>query len=241
MSQQRSISRALKLATVPMVLASLSACATGFNADVQRFQTQLPAPEGQTFAVVADDPALAGGLEFSQYADFVESQMERLGYTQTSPENATMLVRFDYGVDKGRDRVRTTGFYDPFYSSWYRYRPYRSRFYRGSRFYHGRHARRSLRYRNWGYGFYDPWFTGSDIDVYTVFTSGIDVKIDRVADGQRLFEGKAQALSTSNRLGYLVPNLVEAMFTNFPGNSGETVRISIKPEDMPVSRRDARR
>ena len=28
----------------------------------------------------------------------------------------------------------------------------------------------------------------------------------------------------------LVPNLVEAMFTGFPGNSGETVRISVAPE-----------
>ena len=39
-------------------------------------------------------------------------------------------------------------------------------------------------------------------------------------------------MSRSKRLQYLVPNLVEAMFTNFPGNSGETVRISIKPEDQ---------
>ena len=29
------------------------------------FATQLPAPQGQTYAVVADDPSLAGGLEFS--------------------------------------------------------------------------------------------------------------------------------------------------------------------------------
>ena len=224
-----SIARALKLAAVPLVLASLSACATGFNADVQRFQSQLPAPEGQSFAVVAEDPALAGGLEFSQYADFVESQMERLGYTQTAPENATLLVRFDYGVDNGRERIRQTGFYDPWYSSWHGYRPFFGR----SRFHHRRGFARFSRFGTWGYGFYDPWFDGG-VRSYTVFTSGIDVKIDRVADGQRLFEGKAQALSTSNRLGYLVPNLVEAMFTNFPGNSGETVRISIKPENMPV-------
>ena len=44
------------------------------------------------------------------------------------------------------------------------------------------------------------------------------------------FEGKAEAVSTSNHLQYLVPNLVEAMFTGFPGNSGETVRISVAPE-----------
>ena len=56
------------------------------------------------------------------------------------------------------------------------------------------------------------------------------MKIDRKADGVRLFEGKAEAVSTSNRLQHLVPNLVEAMFTNFPGNSGETVRISVAPE-----------
>ena len=245
MSQPLSISRAIKLASVPMVLASLSACATGFNADVQRFQSQLPAPDGQTFAVVADDPALAGGLEFSQYANFVEDQMARLGYAQTTPENATLLVRFDYGIDKGRERVRTTGFHDPFYSSWYGYRPFygRSRFYR-NRFYRRGFGRRGFgrysRFGTWGYGFYDPWFDGG-VRSYTVFTSGIDLKIDRVADGHRLFEGKAQALSTSNRLGYLVPNLVEAMFTNFPGNSGETVRISVKPENMPVTRKEATR
>ena len=64
------------------------------------------------------------------------------------------------------------------------------------------------------------------------------MKIDRASDGQRLFEGKAQAMSTSNRLQYLVPNLVEAMFTDFPGNSGETVRISIKPEEKVVRRID---
>ncbi len=71
---------------------------------------------------------------------------------------------------------------------------------------------------------------------YTVYTSGIDLKIDRAATGERLFEGEAQAVSTSNRLQYLVPNLVEAMFTDFPGNSGETVRISIAPEKTTVRR-----
>ena len=70
----------------------------------------------------------------------------------------------------------------------------------------------------------------SDVDVVTVYTSGIDIKIDRRADGKRLFEGKAEAASMSNRLPYLVPNLVEAMFTDFPGHNGETVRISVAPE-----------
>jgi hypothetical protein len=87
-------------------------------------------------------------------------------------------------------------------------------------------------YSPWGWGWNDSFF-GRDRDVYsyTVYTSGVDMKIDDGRTGQRLFEGKAQAASTSNRLQYLVPNLVEAMFTGFPGNSGETVRISVAPED----------
>lgn len=218
------VARWARRAIVPLMIAALAACAQPFNAKVSRFQSQLPAPQGQTFAVVADDPALAGGLEFSQYARLVEAQMGKLGYAQASPENATMLVRFDYGVDKGREKVRrTSGFYrDPFYSPWYGY----------SRFGYG-YGRPGFGYgafgRPWGYGWYDPFFDGG-YDSYTVYTSGIELKIDRKADGQRLFEGKAEAASLSNRLGYLVPNLVEAMFTDFPGNSGETVRISVAPE-----------
>ncbi len=225
----------IKLIAAPLMLAGLAGCASSFNADVSRFQSQLPAPQGQTFAVVAEDPRLAGGLEFSQYASLVEQQMLRLGYQPAySPEDATLLVKFDYGVDKGRERVRSTGFggySDPFFSPWYGYnrRPvyYRSR--RGYR-------RGFYPSRAWGYGFYDPWFGDSGLESYTVYTSGIDLKIDDRLSGQRLFEGKAQAASTSNRLPYLVPNLVDAMFTDFPGNSGETVRISIKPEKTTVRR-----
>ncbi|MEG9269272.1 DUF4136 domain-containing protein [Qipengyuania sp. Mu-71] len=222
--------RKLKLASVPMILAGLAACATPFKADVSRFQSQLPAPQGESYAVVADDPALAGGLEFAQYADLVEAQMTRLGYSQAaSVDDASLLVRFDYTVDKGRERVRSTGFRDPFYSPWYGYtaRGYRARPGYYSPRYYGSH---------WGYGFNDPWFGGPEVRSYTVYTSGIDLKIDRAATGERLFEGEAQAVSTSNRLQYLVPNLVEAMFTDFPGNSGETVRISIAPEKTTVRR-----
>ena len=42
-----------------------------------------------------------------------------------------------------------------------------------------------------------------------------------------MFEGKAQARSQTDELGVLVPNLIEAMFTNFPGRNGETVKITV--------------
>lgn len=221
------------MVAVPLLLATLGGCATPFKADVQRFQTQLPAPQGQTFAVVADDPKDAGGLEFAQYASLVGSQMQKLGYAPASPEVADMIVRFDYGVDQGRDRIRQTGFNDPYWGGWGGGYWGRGGFGPGWGGGWGR--------RGWGYGWYDPFFFGGGgfgggVDVVTVYTSGIDMKIDRRADGKRLFEGKAEAASQSNRLSYVVPNLVEAMFTDFPGNNGETLRISIAPEKTTVKK-----
>ena len=204
------------------LLAGLSACAApGFKADVSRFAVPLPAPAGQTFAVVAEDPKLAGGLEFAMYADAVAKEMQELGYARAaSPETADMLVRFDYGVDNGRERVRTdpgigAGFYDPFWGPW------------------GRFGGWGVG-RGWGFGFNDPFFGGPNVRSYTIYTSGIDLKIDRRADGQRLFEGKAEAVSRTNRLPALVPNLVDAIFTGFPGNSGETLRITIRDDEKTV-------
>ena len=206
-----------KRVALPVLLAAgLSACAApGFNADVSRFATQLPAPQGETFAIVADDPALAGGLEFALYADMVADEMQRLGYTEAaSPEAASMLVRFDYGVDNGRERVRTTGGYiDPYFGRWGRGYGFR---------------------RNYAFGFYDPFLDTPEVRSYTVYTSDIDLKIDRTANGERLFEGRAQALSRTDRLQILVPNLVDAMFTDFPGRSGETVRITVKDDERTV-------
>lgn len=224
MHPSRSPLACVKIAVAAMAMLVLAACTNTFNARVSRFQSQLPAPQGQTFAVVADDPDLAGGLEFGQYARLVEARLAQVGYTPSTPEQATLIVRFDYGVDKGRERIRSTGpGYDPFWGPWYGY----SRFggfgpWRGGR---------------WGYGWYDPWFDNG-IESYTVYTSGVSLKIDRRADGARLFEGQAEAVSTSNRLQYLVPNLVEALFTGFPGNSGETVRISVAPERQTPRRVD---
>ena len=212
--------------TAPLVLLALSGCATPFRADVSRFQ-QLPPAQGQSFTILAADPKDEGGIEFGQYAGLINARMAALGYTPAAAgAKADLNVLFDYGVDEGKERqvaVRDP-FYDPFWGFGGYGRPIPVRTPHG------------IRYIS---GYYDPFLFGGygsgfgrgyDVDSYTVYTSGIDLKIKRVADGQNVFEGKAEAKSRSNKLAYLVPNLVEAMFTGFPGNSGETVRISVAPE-----------
>ena len=124
-------------------------------------------------------------------------------------------------MDKGRTVVSSAP--DPFWGPWHGYRGYGWGGGWGGWGHHGFYP-----HGPWGYGWYDPWFDMS-VDSYTAYTSGISLKIDD-ATGHRLFEGKAEAVSTSNKLSYLVPNLIEAMFTGFPGDSGKTVRITVAPE-----------
>lgn len=202
---------------VPAALA-LSACATGFRSDVTRFE-QLPAARGQSFAIAPLDPAMRGGIEFSEYSQIVSQEMIQQGYVPaTSEGSADLVVLFDYDVDKGKDRIRQRAGFGPeplgawgYYPGWGRYG-----------------------YSRYRYGWYDPWMWGPGgydrIESYTVYTSSLDLQIkDR--GGRNVFEGRAEALSRTNKLPQIVPNLVEAMFTDFPGKSGETVRITIAPSD----------
>ncbi|HEV2865111.1 MAG TPA: DUF4136 domain-containing protein [Allosphingosinicella sp.] len=220
-----SLKKKMLALAAPAALLALGACTTGFPAQVQRFSA-MPAPQGQSFVIQAADQEKNGGLEFSQYADLVRRHLLELGYTEaSSPQQASFVVALDYGVDDGRERVvaRPDPFGGPF---GFGYRPYYSRFgyfgHHRSPFYWGWHD--PFLYGPFGYG------GGYDIDSYTVYTSYLDMDIRRTADGQSLFEGLAQARSRSDDLPVLVPNLVEAMFTGFPGNSGETVRITVAPE-----------
>jgi hypothetical protein len=219
-----SFSRKILALAAPAALLALGACATGLPTQVSRFQ-QMPAPQGQTFVIESADPEDRGGLEFSQYADLVRRHMIAQGYSEApSRQSASLVVSVDYGVDQGRQQVVTTPGFSRF--GWGAYGPYRPRW---SRF--GGYGRRSPFYHGWNDPFwYSPFGYGyDDLDVYTVYTSFLDLDIRRHRRGEKVFEGTAQARSRDDDLRELVPNLVEAMFTGFPGNSGEKVRITVPP------------
>ncbi|MBX9797168.1 DUF4136 domain-containing protein [Sphingomonas sp.] len=204
---------------------AVAGCAEPFRARVARFQ-QLPPTAGQTFFVQSADPSVQGGLEFQQYANVLASEMVRQGYRPASdPATAQLIVRMRYRVDGGREKIVTSPGLG-WGGGWGGFGPWGPGF-------GGRGA--------FVYGFNDPFLWGgwggfggfggySDVRSYTVYNSELALEIDRADNGQRVFEGNARALSRNDNLPYLVPNLIQAMFTGFPGNSGQTVNITIAPE-----------
>jgi len=233
-----SIRKIAAAALIGVAALGVSACATGQTAKVTRYSA-MPIPQGQTFYVVPGE-GVSAGLEFNRYASLVAQQLAAKGYRQAaSTAAADMLVRVSYGVDEGTSEVSVdpwarSMYYDPFYRGFY------DPFYRGyiGRPYYSRYGYYS-RYRDpfyWGWD--DPFWYSSPyagygpgyrqpIREYTVYKSELDLDIVRRADNAPLFDGKAVARSQTDELERLVPNLIEAMFTNFPGQNGKTVRITV--------------
>jgi Domain of unknown function (DUF4136) len=235
--RQLAASAALGLAAL-----GLSACATGLNTQVSRYQAAA-IPAGQSFYVVPVSGAPDPG--FYRYAAMVSQQLEGQGYKPAgAPQVADLLVKLDYSVDEGKtEYVREPNYgpgfgygpygsfgYDPFWGGGYWGSPFYSRW-GGYPFYYGWNdpywwGRPSLGYAGAGPYGYSPYGYGQ-IREYTVYKSFLDMNIVRRADNAQLFEGHAQARSQSDDLGKLVPPLVTAMFTGFPGKNGETVKITV--------------
>jgi hypothetical protein len=227
-------------AAMGVAAIGLSACATGLNTNVTRYQAAT-IPVGQSFYVVpAQGPATP---QFYRYARMVSQQLEAKGYRPAgAPQVADMLVKLDYGVDEG-----TTQYVDePFYGSRYGYGPYgsswRSPFYDPFwGIYYGRPY-----YSGWSnypfyYGWNDPFWYASPyaggggygrygsgaVREYTVYKGFLDMSIVQRANNAPLFEGHAKARAQTDNEDVLVPNLIQAMFTGFPGKNGETVKITV--------------
>lgn len=216
----------------------LSACATGLNTKVSRYQAAA-IPAGQSFYVVPEQGAASP--EFYRYASMVSQQLQAQGYRPAgAPQVADMLVKLDYGVDEGRREIVSEPYmggsrygWGPYGYGWrdpwldprwgiYYGRPYWSSWGR-SPFYYGWNDPfwYASPYAGYGPGGYDR------IREYTVYKSFLDMDMVRRADNAQLFEGHAQARSQTDELDKLVPNLVTAMFTGFPGKNGETVKITV--------------
>jgi hypothetical protein len=81
-----------------------------------------------------------------------------------------------------------------------------------------------------------PWPRGPypypPYDVYWLFSHFVDVEMVegpawRRGERRSVFQGRAITETTARETNVILPYLVRALFTNFPGNNGQTMRISV--------------
>jgi hypothetical protein len=193
----------------------LSGCASTFDADVARFH-RLGPPTGKTVTIVAIDPAKVGSLEFEQYAGLVRARLMDMGYQPVS-ENADLQVELDWMVSEGREKIFSRpGYYDPYpyyHSRFYHPFGFHPRFY-GSGFY--------------GHGFYGAYgYRGNDVYSVTVYSVRMTMAMVN-RDDEVMFEGRTDSVVRDPDMPSVMPYLVQAMFTDFPGQSGLTRTVEIE-------------
>lgn len=210
--------RTAKLLGAFALLFVTAACTSTFRADVVSFH-QLARPQGERVEIQPAHEEMQGSLEFRQYADLVGERLRGEGFRPAEGSEPDIIAILDFGVSEGREVTRSRGYAGPYYGGFYHYggfysHPFAVHHYPFYSFY---------RPYGFGYGYAGDY-------TYTVYQRHVSLVL-RQAGGETLYEGRAVSTGRSNNLPELMPLLVEALFRDFPGPSGETRRITIDMDD----------
>jgi len=180
----------------------LAACTPQMEPNVTRFHAENEPRHGASFTILPKD-SQKGGLEFQHYADVVAARLTQLDFKPLPDSgNADYVVTLEYGIG-----------------------PKTADIYEGPAEFHG-----GWRGGPWGGGWHD-----SSTDVWMAWPHLLVVDIyDGPAWRQGLkisvFEARASGELSRPALPVAIPALTKAIFQNFPGNNGETLKLVIPLE-----------
>ena len=220
----RRPSRLLKLAAAVPLAALLGGCATYLSTQVTSFHQMAPDHRlaGRSF-VIEPTPEQQVSLEFRAYADLVRNALIRQGLSSAPGSDAELGVTLRYSIDSGK--AVTYGYpaygYSAFAPVW-GLSPYYG--------YGGVHYAWTAAYPM-GYGVVGTHYTQS-----MLYRRELRAEItERRADGKgaRLFEGSVVSEGESASLAPVMPAMVQALFSDFPGPNGVSRRVHVRLDDAP--------
>jgi hypothetical protein len=191
------------------VLAASPALSRTVTADVVRFHAGVAAT-GQTVALQPLDPALATSLEFTSYANTVGAALEKLGFKPAVAGTKADLIGTMSYVQVEREAPRDG---------------------RGSGFSIG--VGIGSFGRNGGVSVGGSVPIGGSSDKKSgpmIRTTTLEFNLKKPGETVAVWEGRAtteERASKDNGLPAMVPMLTEALFKEFPGPSGKTVKVKI--------------
>lgn len=217
----KDMSKIVRFFIIVGFVGLVSACSSTFKSNVSRFH-ELPTPQGESVVIVAADPAKSASLEFASYANIVGTYLARQGYVPAGDGKADLIVALEYSVDDGKVMVRSYGSRFAFgYGYGFHHFGHRGHFS------HFGHFGRFGHYYSPFYGYYDPF--GYDVRSYVNYTRKLTMEIRPNNEGSKnMFEGTVESKGRSNDLPDLMPLMVQALFTDFPGVNGTTDRVVIE-------------
>ncbi len=207
-----------------IALLALAGCASPkfVTSDITRYHSLTESPQGRTFAIVALDEDQESSFAFKQFGDLMNQRLSALGLKQNTrgggPANADYVVTLRYAVYGPTADVRT------------RYSGFGGRMGFGFGYGFGPYWGRGP----FGHMSYDPfWDDHYDIETRQLFTRRIEVNVFRASSynsdrKERVFEGRAVSSGLNGQIEPVMPYILDAIFQDFPGRSGETKTVSVE-------------
>lgn len=203
----------IKILTLVTLASLLTSCAT-VQSDVTRFHTLPSHGSGQTFTI---RPASSrNSLEFRTYSGRVASHLQKYGWTQSISGSADYTVLLDYQMGGSHEVhgsvpiMGQTGGGTTYHS--------------GSVNTYGSYGSTYGSYSGTSYAPATFGVVGSAPYSVTVHDRYFDMKI-RDRAGNSVFEGRVVSTGQSADIAAVLPQMIDSLFTKFPGDSGKTKRV----------------
>ena len=155
-------------------------------------------------------------LEFGMYASRVASHLQTYGWTHASSGSPDYTVLLDYQMGDSRERqgsipiMGQTGGGTTYHS--------------GSANSYGSYGSTRGTYSGTSYTPATYGVVGSSPYSFTVHDRYLDMKI-RDRGGRSVFEGRVVSTGESAEIAEVLPQMIDSLFTKFPGESGKTKRM----------------
>lgn len=200
-----------------LMVLSLSACASTrvIRSDVTTFNQWSLAEAGAKTVKFTPTPEQAESLEYKVYEDLVRDRLLGQGFTEAA--DARLAVQLNYGLSSRDVLVRQTDWYDEPRMGWYG--PI-------GRLPSGRPV------YGWGYDPFWPWASQpiTRESTHRLWRRELRLDIRIAATGAKVYEGTAVSEGSTDQLNPIMPYLVEALFSDFPGGNGVTRRVDVPIE-----------
>ena len=200
----------------PMVL--LSGCAGFIKSDVAVFH-QLPETPSTTTYSFYPLEGQGHSLEYKSYQNQIRLKLQEYKFVEVPMEDKPeAIIAFNYGVDSGRESLSSVPIYGQTgVSSSTSYGTVNSQ--GGFGTYSGTTTYTPT------YGVVGSSTVSSTKYGRTLWLSIVELKSVGTGNLNVLYEARVNSAGSSSQLPKVMPSMIEAIFKDFPGKSGETRRV----------------
>lgn len=196
------------------ILYGCNTIAPVIQTNVTVFYEDHYSPRG-TISVVASDVGVNNSLEWAAYKNKFEAKFADNGYIiEQDPNNARFIALVAYGIDNGETAIVTTPIYGQIGG--------------GTTTTTGTAG--NVSYTSTSYTMPIYGVVGTSTNSQTEYTRAIALDIieaDSIKEAlpNKVYEGRAKSIGTCSVIVEVFDEMLEAMFTDFPGENGRNRKI----------------